>query len=54
MHTQTGANVSIRDAGWNDDILPGGTAVVGFQANRGSTNAEPTAFSLNGTACTVV
>ena len=54
VHTQTGANVSIRDAGWNDDILPGGTAVVGFQANRGSTNAEPNAFSLNGTACTVV
>jgi cellulase/cellobiase CelA1 len=54
VHTQTGANVSIRDAGWNDDIAPGGTAVVGFSANRGSVNAEPSAFSLNGTACTVV
>ena len=52
-HTQTGAQVSVRDAGWNGTIATGGTAGFGFTATVGSTNAAPSAFTLNGTACTI-
>ena len=46
--------MSVRDASWNSNIAPGTSRNFGFQANRGATNTNPTAFSLNGTACTAV
>ncbi|CAG0935330.1 mannan endo-1,4-beta-mannosidase [Thermoflexales bacterium] len=54
--TQTGANVSASNpAGhWNGAIGANGGAVsFGFQATHMGTNARPTNFALNGTACTV-
>jgi cellulase/cellobiase CelA1 len=51
-YTQTGAAVTVTNASWNGTIAPGGTADVGFQASwNNTTNAVPTAFTLNGTAC---
>ncbi len=45
-HTQTGATVSVRDAGWNGTLAPGATTTVGFTA-AATTNTAPTA-----TTCT--
>jgi Cellulose binding domain len=50
--TQTGQAVRAADGGWNRVISPGGTAAFGFQASYSGSNANPTAFTLNGTACT--
>jgi cellulase/cellobiase CelA1 len=50
--TQTGQAVSAADGGWNRVIPAGGTAAFGFQASFSGANAVPTAFRLNGTACT--
>jgi cellulase/cellobiase CelA1 len=50
--TQTGASVSVRDAGWNGVLAAnGGTASFGFNLSYTGANAAPTAFRLNGTAC---
>jgi rhamnogalacturonan endolyase len=48
--TQSGANVQVKDAGYNAALATGGTASFGFNAN--GTAATPASFSLNGTACT--
>lgn len=50
--TQTGANVSAKDLGWNAAIATGGTASFGFQGSYSGTNAKPAVFKLNGTTCT--
>ncbi|HEX5400975.1 MAG TPA: cellulose binding domain-containing protein, partial [Pseudonocardiaceae bacterium] len=49
--TQTGKQVSAVDAGYNATIAPGGSTSWGFQATWTSNDAAPTAFSVNGTAC---
>jgi hypothetical protein len=52
--TQSGTAVTARDAGFNASIgANGGTQSFGFQGTWSANNASPTAFSLNGTACTV-
>jgi hypothetical protein len=51
--TQTRASVVAHDAGWNANIPSGGSADFGFTANWSGTNAKPTAFTLNGVACSV-
>ncbi len=50
--TQSGAAVSVRDAGWNASIATGARASVGFVGTSGATNGVPTSFTLNGVACT--
>jgi lysophospholipase L1-like esterase len=51
--TQTGASVTVANAGWNGSIGTGATTSFGFNAsNSGASNPVPTAFSLNGGACT--
>jgi cellulase/cellobiase CelA1 len=53
-YTQSGASVSVRDAGYNATISAnGGSTNLGFNLNYSGTNAKPTSFTLNGTACTV-
>jgi alpha-galactosidase len=52
-YTQTGANVSATNLSWNATIAPNGTANLGFLANWSGTNGKPTAFTLNGAACSV-
>ncbi|HEX3046499.1 MAG TPA: cellulose binding domain-containing protein, partial [Bacillota bacterium] len=53
-YTQSGASVSVKDAGYNATIpANGGTTSLGFGMTYSGTNAKPTAFTLNGTACQV-
>jgi glucuronoarabinoxylan endo-1,4-beta-xylanase len=55
--SQSGANVTVSEqAGQTWENIPAGGSYAGFGFNgtwNGTTNAIPTAFSLNGTACTV-
>jgi hypothetical protein len=52
--TQSGASVSARNLDYNATIAAnGGTQSFGFGMNYSGTNAEPTAFTLNGVACQV-
>jgi endoglucanase len=55
--TQSGANVTVSEqAGQTWENIPAGGSYSGFGFNgtwNGVTNAKPTAFSLNGVACTV-
>ncbi|MBM2620024.1 cellulose binding domain-containing protein [Actinoplanes sp. LDG1-06] len=48
--TQSGASVSVRDAGWNASIATNGTTSFGFNAN--GEIGTPSTFTLNGVACT--
>jgi len=55
--TQSGANVAVSEqSGQAWENIPAGGTYSGFGFNgtwNGITNSVPTAFSLNGTACTV-
>jgi cellulase/cellobiase CelA1 len=53
--TQSGANVTVKNLSYNGSIPAGGSYTgMGFNGSWNNTsNAIPTAFSLNGTACTV-
>jgi endo-1,4-beta-xylanase len=53
--TQSGANVTVTNLSYNGSIPAGGSYTgMGFNGSwNNATNAVPTAFSLNGTACTV-
>ncbi|MGA2652692.1 MAG: cellulose binding domain-containing protein [Terracidiphilus sp.] len=55
IETQSGANVTVKNEPYNGSIAAGGTlSGIGFNGTwNGTTNAVPTAFALNGTACTV-
>jgi hypothetical protein len=50
--TQTGNQVTIRNAPWNASLPSGATVNPGFNAGYSGTNVNPTSFSLNGTPCT--
>ncbi|MCL6589607.1 MAG: endo-1,4-beta-xylanase [Firmicutes bacterium] len=53
-YTQSGASVSVKDAGYNANIpANGGSVNFGFNLSYSGTNAKPTSFTLNGSACTV-
>ena len=49
--TQTGTAVRVANLGYNATIPTGGTQSLGFQGTWSGTNANPAAFSLNGTTC---
>jgi cellulase/cellobiase CelA1 len=52
--SQTGVNVTATNLSWNGNIAPNATlSGLGFTATRTATNNPPTAFTLNGAACTV-
>ncbi|MFD9129511.1 glycoside hydrolase family 6 protein [Kitasatospora sp. NPDC059571] len=51
--TQSGAAVTAADLGYNGSLAPGASTGFGFQGTFGSSNAAPTAFTVNGAACTV-
>ncbi|MFJ1791850.1 cellulose binding domain-containing protein [Kitasatospora griseola] len=51
--TQSGAKVTVTDAGYNSAIPPGGSTSFGFNGSWTTANTAPSAFALNGTACTV-
>jgi cellulase/cellobiase CelA1 len=48
-YTQSGASVSVKDAGYNASIpANGGTVNFGFNLNYSGTNAKPASMTLNG------
>jgi predicted alpha/beta-hydrolase family hydrolase len=49
---QSGARVSVTNASWNGVVATGGTVSFGFNATSGTGSATPSAFTLNGVACT--
>nr|WP_230395204.1 cellulose binding domain-containing protein [Plantactinospora alkalitolerans] len=51
-YTQSGSQVTATNVSWNGSISPGGATSFGFIANWAGSNAKPTAFTLNGAACT--
>ena len=55
IETQSGANVTVKNEPYNGSIAAGASLTgIGFNGTwNGTTNAIPTAFSVNGTACAV-
>ena len=51
--TQSGSAVSITNASYNGTIAAGSSVSLGFQGTWASSDAAPTAFTLNGTPCTL-
>ncbi|GAA4243294.1 cellulose binding domain-containing protein [Dactylosporangium darangshiense] len=51
--TQSGAQVTAKNAGYNGSVATNGTASFGFNGSwNNSSNPVPSSFVLNGTACT--
>jgi arabinan endo-1,5-alpha-L-arabinosidase len=50
--TQSGAQVTVTNAGYNSAISSGGSTNVGFNGAWSGSNPVPAAFTLNGVACT--
>ncbi len=51
VYTQTGQNVTVRNASYNANIPTGGSVTFGFNANWSGSNPLPTSFTLNGQTC---
>jgi beta-xylosidase len=51
-HTQSGAQVTVADAGYNASLGTGASTEFGFNASWNGTNPVPTSFALNGVTCT--
>jgi endo-1,4-beta-xylanase len=49
--SQSGENATLTNAGYNGTIAPGASITDGFQGSWTSSDASPTSFSVNGTAC---
>lgn len=50
--TQSGQNISVKDAGYNGTIAAGAAVSTGAQFSYSGTNAAPTSYAINGTTCT--
>ena len=50
----TSGAVTARNVSYNASIPPGGSTSFGFQANHTGDTGRPAAFTLNGSACTLV
>jgi cellulose 1,4-beta-cellobiosidase len=50
--SQAGENVTVANASWNGSLATGGSAAIGANFSYSGTNTSPTAFTLNGAACT--
>ncbi|NUR63043.1 MAG: alpha-L-arabinofuranosidase, partial [Catenulispora sp.] len=51
--TQTGTGVTATNLSYNGSVAPGGSTSFGFQGTWASGNGSPTAFTVNGVACSV-
>lgn len=49
---QSGSEVTATGASWNSTLAPGATVDLGFNGSHSGTNNAPTAFAINGAACT--
>jgi endo-1,4-beta-xylanase len=52
--SQSGTAVTVTNAAWNGTLAPGGSASFGFLGSWTGGNPAPAAFTLGGTACTIV
>jgi len=50
--TQSGSAVTARNISWNGNLAPGATASFGYQGTFSGSYSSPSAFTLNGSACT--
>ncbi|WBB95826.1 DUF1593 domain-containing protein [Solwaraspora sp. WMMA2080] len=50
--SQSGSNVTVRNASYNGNIPTNGTVSPGFNGAWTNNNPKPTSFTLNGTVCT--
>jgi cellulose binding protein with CBM2 domain/fibronectin type III domain protein len=50
--TQSGATVTFRNADWNEFLEPGASTYLGVQGTWNTSDAAPTTFAVNGSACT--
>lgn len=50
-YTQSGSAVTITNLSYNGTLAPGATVNPGFNGSWNGSNTNPTAFTLNGTAC---
>ncbi len=50
--TQSGKDVTVKNLNWNGALATGASVGLGANFTYSGTNANPSAFSLNGTACT--
>ena len=50
---QTGGTVTVTPASYTSTIPAAGSVTIGFTGTKTTTNTSPTAFTLNGGACTV-
>jgi hypothetical protein len=50
-YAQSGATVTLTGVSWNRTLAPAATATVGLIGSWKTSNAVPTAFTLNGAAC---
>ena len=51
--SQTGSAVTATGVAWNSTLAPGASTEIGFNGTHTGTNTAPTAFTVNGAACTV-
>jgi hypothetical protein len=51
-NSQSGEAVTLTNASYNGAIAAGGNTSIGFQGTWTASDAVPTAFTLNGAACT--
>ena len=49
--TQSGESVTAANESYNATIAPGGSVTIGFTGTYTSSDAAPTSFAVNGTAC---
>ncbi|MFD3652104.1 glycoside hydrolase family 48 protein [Streptomyces sp. NPDC058620] len=49
--SQSGKNVTVKNASWNGTIAPGAAVSTGAQFTYSGTNTAPTGFAVNGTVC---
>ena len=50
-YTQSGENITATAPSYATTLAPGASVTVGFTGTYTTSNASPTAFSLNGSAC---
>jgi hypothetical protein len=50
--TQSGQDVTATNAAWNGGLATGASTSFGFNGSHTGSNPKPTAFTLNGVACT--
>ncbi|MEU6742885.1 cellulose binding domain-containing protein, partial [Streptosporangium sandarakinum] len=52
-YTPTGGRITARNVTYNGSLAPGASTEIGFQATHTGDTGKPTAFTLNGAACTL-